>query len=83
MTTDEFEVIDELYFVISYEDLQKVTEFSDERLIHTLKNIYKQGWIRVYKTADEEMHEHDVDLDNKAQAYFYLATKSGLHAHNS
>lgn len=83
MTDEEFDVLDELYFVISFEELKETTLMPEEKLISVLKSIYSAGWIKVMETVDDELPKSAIDLTNKASDYFFLATKSGLLAHNS
>lgn len=83
MTDDEFDIIDELYFVTAYHDLKKATDFPDEKLKANLIHMAKQGWVRVYKSVDEESELESLDIENDFHSYFYLASKKGLFEHNS
>ncbi|MEP0987336.1 hypothetical protein [Ekhidna sp.] len=83
MTEEEFDIIDELYFVTAYVDLKEATELPDDKLKRNLMNMAKRGWIRVYKNVDEESELDQLDLENDFQSYFYLASKKGLFKHNS
>lgn len=83
MTDDEFDVLDELYFVTSFEQLLEGTEMDSGKLIQVLKEIYQKGWVKIMETVDDEVSKDKPDLDNKADGYFFLATKEGLLAHNS
>ena len=78
----EFDVLDELYFVISYPDLAEACGLSDEELIATLQDLYQKGWIKVLNSVDEEVKSSEMDLTADFAAYYYLATKNGLLAHN-
>lgn len=83
MTDEEFDIIDELYFVTAYSDLKEATEFSDEQLKSNLISMAKKGWVRVYKNVDEESELSKLDLEKGFQSYFYLASKKGLFKHNT
>ncbi len=83
MTDLEFDIIDELYFVTAYKDLREATELSDEMLKTNLINMARRGWVRVYRSVDEESELDKLDLENDFQSYFYLASKKGLFEHNS
>ncbi|MEP1032079.1 transporter [Ekhidna sp.] len=83
MTDLEFDIIDELYFVTAYSDLKEAIDFSDDVLKVNLANMAKQGWVRVYKSVNEESELDQLDLENDFQSYFYLASKKGLFEHNS
>ncbi|MEQ8583425.1 MAG: hypothetical protein RIC30_19840 [Marinoscillum sp.] len=83
MTDEEFDVLDELYFVTPFGALRETTGWTPAKLIPVLDSIYRKGWIKVMKTIDDELPEEQIDLNNHADEYFFLATKSGLLAHNS
>lgn len=82
MTDTEFDVLDELYFVQSYEYLQEELGFDDEELKNTLIGLSEKGWIKCYSDMDVEVFEQDLDLEKNYQRYFYLASKKGLMVHN-
>ncbi len=83
MTDEEFDVLDELYFVIKYGDLLEETGLPSEQLIQVLQSLYSKGWIKIMETVDDELSASEIDLKNSAGSYFFLATKSGLLAHNT
>jgi hypothetical protein len=82
MTDNEFDVLDELYFVTSYNDLLKQLDFSDDLLITTLNMLKDKGWVKFLKDIDQEWNITELTIDQIKQSYF-LASKSGLLAHNS
>lgn len=83
MTDREFDVLDELYFVTPFQDLLQTTASGRTELVTVLRSLHEKGWIKVMKTIDEELTTNQVDLEKNAADYFFLATKSGLLAHNS
>ena len=83
MTDEEFDIIDELYFVTAYSDLKEATELSDDRLKENLVQMAKKGWVRVYKSVDEESELDKLDMDKDFRNFFYLASKKGLFEHNT
>lgn len=83
MTDEEFDVLDELYFVQSFDQLATLTQKSPSELTPILEQIYKKGWIKVMVDVDEELSEDNIDFKKSAEKYHYLATKKGLLAHNS
>ncbi|MEQ6169044.1 MULTISPECIES: hypothetical protein [unclassified Ekhidna] len=83
MTDEEFDIIDELYFVTAYADLKEATDLSDAELKENLVKMAKKGWVRVYKSVDEESELDKLDFDNDYQSFYYLASKKGLFEHNS
>lgn len=84
MTDEEFEVLDELYFVQSFKELMTLTNKSPQELVLILEGIYKKGWIKVMEGVDDELSREEVDFQSLAfRNYYFLVTKSGLVAHNS
>lgn len=83
MTDVEFDIIDELYFVTAYKDLREATDLSDDQLRENLVKMTKKGWVRVYKSVDEESELDKLDLNKDYQSFFYLASKKGLFEHNT
>ena len=83
MTDEEFDIIDELYFVTAYADLKQATDLSDDQLKTHLIHMARQGWVRVYKTVDEESELDQLNFENDFRSYYYLASKKGLFEHNS
>lgn len=80
MDDAQFEVLDELYFVISYDELHSKLSLQDEELRDLLLELAAKEWIRVYESIDEELDNHDIATNFRS--YFYLASKKGLQAHN-
>ena len=42
-----------------------------------------KGWIRCFRSASDEVPVDEIDLQTEFKQYLYLASKSGLMAHNS
>lgn len=82
MTDEEYDVLDELYFVIPFAQLQAELDMDKDILKEVLKTLLEKGWIKCFADASEELLLHEVDMDTSFQEYFYLATKAGLLAHN-
>lgn len=82
MTDLEFDVLDELYFVVPYHHLKEELDLDDNALKGVLESLLAKGWIKCFLTASEEAVKSEIDFDNKYKDYFYLASKQGLLAHN-
>ena len=82
MNEDEFEVLDELYFVTSHIDLEKILNWPDEKLTVTLESLLTKKWIRVLSDPEKEIIG-TIELRRQGKTYFYLASKKGLMAHNT
>lgn len=83
MTDQEFDVMDELYFVTPFNELKSKLQIDDHELKNLLIGLLKKGWVKSFQTIDEEVDEDKLDFENKFREYHYLATKAGLMAHNS
>ena len=82
MTDQEFEVMDELYFVQPFEYLVSTLGWEEQTILATLAGLYENGLIKCLKTPDEECFQK-VDIKKEGKALFFLATKKGLMAHNT
>lgn len=82
MSEDEFDLLDELYFVQSYDYLKKELDWEDEKLLFILQELADKEWINCFFGPDEEVFD-DPDIANYGKTYFYLASKKGLLAHNA
>jgi hypothetical protein len=83
MTDLEFELIDQLYFVQTFEVLCNSLNMSESELKLTLKSVFDKDWIKVLdKKTDAEITDSDV-WEKDFRNFYYLATKKGLFAHNT
>jgi hypothetical protein len=83
MSDLEYDVLDELYFLQPYRNLRTSLQWDDQMLRNTIEKLLQKDWIRCYASPTEELFGEDIDLETGYQSYFYLASKSGLFAHNS
>lgn len=84
MIENEFLILDELYFVISFDELEKSVNLEDILLKNTLKDLIEKGWVKIYsKDKTEEIEYVTEEFDSNFHTYSYLATKKGLLVHNS
>jgi len=82
MSEEEFELMDELYFVQSFGYLKEVLNWEDEELLSTLQGLYKKELIKCLSGPDEEIFG-PANIPEKGKFYYYLATKKGLMEHNT
>jgi hypothetical protein len=85
MTDLEFDVLDELYFVQPFADLQQSldSELDLKVLVQTLYDLEQKGWVKcLHPNRDEPIAAEELDIINQYAQYCYLATKAGLMAHN-
>lgn len=84
MTDLEFDVLDELYFVNTFEGVLENIEAPKEKLLDTLIQLVDRNWIKCFiKGKDEVIPHENLDMNKNYKNYQYLATKEGLLAHNS
>jgi hypothetical protein len=82
MSDTEFDLLDELYFVQTYDFIKESLKWEDDLLLETLNSLYQSGMIKCLSAPDTERFDQ-VDLFKEGKNLFYLATKKGLMAHNS
>ncbi|MEQ8239061.1 MAG: hypothetical protein RIA69_07595 [Cyclobacteriaceae bacterium] len=82
MTDEEFEILDELYFVQKYEYLFNELNLTKDVLVENLIALYHKGWIKILSDVDLEASRDQIKPAN-LEKYYFLATKKGLLAHNS
>lgn len=83
MSDLEYDVLDELYFVQSYSQLRDTLSWDDQMLKTALESLLRKDWIRCYSSPTEELLGDEIDLETRFHTYYYLASKTGLFAHNS
>ena len=83
MKDEEYDILDELYFVTPYTVLAKETNLSKEDLKSHLVNLINKGFVKVYLSMDEEVEKSEIDMNERFENYYYLASKKGLFEHNS
>lgn len=82
MSDEEFDLMDELYFVQPYNYLKETLEWEDKLLLTTLATLYSQGYVKCFSSPDSELFS-EVDIEKEGESLYFLATKKGLMAHNT
>lgn len=82
MKDEEYEVLDELYFVQRFDFLKSELSFSEAVLKNILQSLYAKGWIKILADIDTEASKDQI-AQIEFNNFFFLATKSGLLAHNT
>ena len=82
MTDEEFDVLDELYFVQPFSYLVEELSMMAEELKPVLAALLSKGWIKCFYNMNDEVFEKELDFEDQFDNYYYLATKKGLLAHN-
>ena len=84
MTNIQFQIIDELYFVTSFDDLLREVEIDDIELIGELKTLLQSGWVEQFIFNQEQKNyiKQKHPVFDTISSHAYLATKEGLLKHN-
>ncbi|MCX2740790.1 hypothetical protein [Pontibacter anaerobius] len=84
MSNNEFDILDELYFVTSYPNLKSTLSLTDQELCAALQSLIRQGYVKIFYPDPDTEHEYDEKAFGKhCHEYSFLATKAGLVVHNS
>lgn len=83
MTDLEFEVMDELYFVISFNELMEKSGLDRHQLKQILGRLVEKSYVKCLKNVSDELPHAELDFEQNYMIYHYLASKEGLLAHNS
>ena len=84
MTNRQYQILDELYFVVSFAGLAQATGLPEATLQQELRTLRENGWIKVlYPNPDTEYTSLQNQPEPDLAACYYLATKAGLLAHNA
>lgn len=83
MSDLEYDLLDELYFIQSYEELSGKLQWNRQMLRDTLTKLLQKDWIRCFATPEDELFGEEIDLEIQYHTYFYQASKLGLMAHNT
>ncbi len=83
MTDTEFEILDTLYFLISFEELKNELGYTEEVLKKELMQLIQKGWVKYMEKITDREIDDIKEFEFHYKKYNYLATKEGLFAHNS
>ena len=83
MSDQEFDILDELYFVTPFEQLQKTLGMAEPDLKTALETLISKGWVKCFHAGSVEIVTNEMNFEAEYRNYHYLATKAGLFAHNS
>ena len=81
MTDDEFDFLDEVYFVTPYQEIKAALAWEEQRMLGCIDQLVLKGWLRCYAGADTELSPQEVNTQEFTR-YSFLASKQGLLAHN-
>ena len=83
MTDREYEILDALYFTVSFDSLKKELEAEEVVLKDELIALIEKDWVKcLEKISEKEIEEIEL-VRNNYKEYNFLASKKGLTIHNS
>jgi hypothetical protein len=83
MSDLEFDILDELYFVQSFSELQKKLSLDEKELKNGLMILLQKTWIKCFEPNRENVLETEtLNFEENFRSLHYLATKEGLLQHN-
>ncbi|MGD1840576.1 MAG: transporter [Thermonemataceae bacterium] len=82
MTDLEYDILDELYFVNPFRSLIEELDMAEQVLKPLLWQLLQKGWIKCMSPKGDETITDLSNFEQEYKNYHYLATKSGLLAHN-
>ena len=83
MNDREYEILDALYFTVSFDYLEKELNEEPVKLRDELLALMSKGWVKCLEKVSEKEIEDIELIKEKYKEYNYLASKKGLMAHNS
>lgn len=82
MTDLVFAILDELYFISTFQELCEKTSIDESLLKLELWNLIEKEWIKCLEN-EQEMTVSLAEYDSNFKNYHYIASKKGLFAHNT
>jgi hypothetical protein len=83
VTDEEFELLDSLYFISSFDAIKSELRWQELVLKERLIELIKKGWVKCLETSSDHEIEDMTKFDLNYKNWNYLVTKEGLFAHNS
>lgn len=82
MSGAEYEIMDQLYFVTSFEDIKELSGVEESVIASVLWMFINKGWVKIFAGPENEVEVVEEDFMTNFMKYHYLASKQGLLAHN-
>lgn len=83
MTNQEYDILDELYFLTSFQFLQENVGAKSLKLEQILWKLIVKDWVLCHQDGDVEITPTKTKFESEFGNYHYLASKKGLLAHNA
>ena len=82
MSEEEYDIMDQLYFVTSFEEVKDLSGVDETLVKAILWRFIQRGWIKCFDDPEAEVEPTEDDFKTSFEKYHYLASKQGLLAHN-
>ncbi len=82
LTTKEFDLLDELYFVQHYDVLKEAIGWKDSEIQQILADLLAKDFIKLLVDHDIEFRLGSNEQQVPWKKLYYLASKKGLMIHN-
>ena len=82
MNEAEYDIMDQLYFVIYFDELKDLSKVDENEMIMVLWKFIDSGWVKCFNGPENEIAVTEEDFKANFAKYHYLASKQGLLAHN-
>ncbi len=82
MTDFEFDLLDELYFVKSMQELNSLFKDQITDISAELWTMIEKGWVKVMDRADNELQVTKDEYITNCHSLLFNISKKGLMAHN-
>lgn len=82
MSEEEYDIMDQLYFVTSFEDVKEQSGLDNAVISSVLWDFITRGWVKCFDGPEKEVEVGNEDFRTNFENYHYLASKQGLLAHN-
>jgi hypothetical protein len=83
MTDREYEILDALYFTVSFDVIKNELDTDELTLRNDLLALIDKGWVKCLEKISEAEIEDKELVKKNYKEYNFLASKTGLIAHNS
>ena len=82
-TDNYYSIIDELYFIETFDKLKTETNIEENILKQCLWELISNDYVKIMHNYDEEISVAIEEFEEKFKIFHYIASKKGLKWHNS
>lgn len=82
MTQEENTLLDNMYFISSFDELKEMSQLDEQKIKDVLKAMILKEWVSVYEDPSGDPLTGLINFEEGFRNYFYLSTKKGMMAHH-